>query len=205
MIAYVLGNGESRAFLNLPKITKGHTIIGCNALYRDIRVDHLICCDKRMAEEAVKNIEHKDTKIYVRDSWYRYFRKIKKDKRVNQLPQVPKPEGSRRKQDEAFHWGSGPYAVLVASALPNVTEVRLLGFDLYGIDNKINNIYKGTPNYKEAGYQAVDPSFWKYQIGKVFSYNSHIKFTIYNRVDWNMPLEWKLNNVNFSPFSLDKA
>ena len=75
--AVVIGNGESRRSINLETYKSKYTMIGCNALHRDISVDHLICCDRRMAEEATNNINNQNTKIYVRPSWFHYFRKIK--------------------------------------------------------------------------------------------------------------------------------
>ena len=44
--------------------------------------------------------------------------------------------------DEPFHWGSGPYAVLLATFLSKY--IKLIGFDLYGIDGKLNNVYENT-------------------------------------------------------------
>ena len=51
--AVVIGNGESRASLDLPNLKKIVTLIGCNAIHRDLRVDHLVCCDHRMVQEVV--------------------------------------------------------------------------------------------------------------------------------------------------------
>ena len=58
--ALVIGNGESRRHVDVSTYTQ-HTLIGCNAIHRDLNVDHLICCDRRMAEEAVTNPNTKDT------------------------------------------------------------------------------------------------------------------------------------------------
>jgi hypothetical protein len=147
-----------------------------------------------MAEEATNNPKINETKIYVRDHWYQYFRKIKKNKNVNLLPEVPTKGGLRK--DEAEHWGSGPYAVLLAAVLDH-EQIDLFGFDLYPIDRAVNNIYKGTVNYAREGSQAVDPSYWIYQIGSIFTYYPNIKFVIRNRQGWIMPEEWQKNNVEF--------
>ena len=191
--ALVIGNGESRRQTNFDSYLS-HTIIGCNAIHRDLQVHHLICCDRRMAEEATNNPKINETKIYVRDHWYQYFRKIKKNKNVNLLPEVPTKGGLRK--DEAEHWGSGPYAVLLAAVLDH-EQIDLFGFDLYPIDRAVNNIYKGTVNYAREGSQAVDPSYWIYQIGSIFTYYPNIKFVIRNRQGWIMPEEWQKNNVEF--------
>ena len=191
--ALVIGNGESRRHVDVGTYTQ-HTLIGCNAIHRDLDVHHLICCDRRMAEEAVTNLNTKDTKIYVRDHWHHYFRKIRKNKNVHLLPEVPTQ--GEAKVNHAEHWGSGGYAVLLAAVLGH-EEVTLIGFDLYPIDHTVNNIYKGTVNYARSGAQAVDPSYWIYQIASVFINYPNTTFVIYNRQDWIMPQEWRKNNVEF--------
>lgn len=194
MIAYCIGNGESRRFLNLPKITENKTVVGCNALHRDLAVDHLICCDRRMVDEAVKSDNTANTKIYVREHWFRYFRKIKKDKRINHLPDLPYT--GEKKIDQPEHWGSGTFAILVASMLEDVKEVRLIGFDLYDNNGKVNNLYKNTQHYSQKDAKAVDYSYWVYQTQKVFVHFPKVQFTIYNTKDWKMPIQWNLPNVN---------
>jgi hypothetical protein len=42
-----------------------------------------------MVAEAIANPNIGDTLIYVRDSWYHYFRKILKNKRIQHLPPIP--------------------------------------------------------------------------------------------------------------------
>jgi len=191
--ALVIGNGESRRHVDISTYPD-HVLIGCNAIHRDLNVNHLICCDRRMAEEAVNNSNTKDTEIYVRDHWHHYFRKIRKNKNINLLPEVP--TRSELKKDQAEHWGSGGYAVLLAAVLGH-EEVSLIGFDLYPIDQSVNNIYKGTVNYARTGSQAVDPSYWVYQIAAVFTHYPNTKFIIHNRQGWIMPVEWQKNNVEF--------
>ncbi len=48
--AVVLGNGESRKKLNY-SISNNYTLYGCNAIYRDQVVDHLISVDVKMQHE----------------------------------------------------------------------------------------------------------------------------------------------------------
>lgn len=189
----VIGNGQSRSQIDLESF-KSQTLIGCNAIHRDIVVDHLICCDRRMAEESTNNPSTEETQIYVRPHWFHYFRKIKKNKNVNLLPSLPY-EGESKK-DKPEHWGSGGYAVLLAATL-GFTEIELLGFDLYPIDQAVNNIYKDTQHYARTGSQPVDPSYWIYQIEKVFLYYPKTNFIIRNKELWSMPIEWRKNNVRF--------
>jgi hypothetical protein len=190
----VIGNGESRKSIDLTQFKHTHSLIGCNAIHRDLTVDHLICCDRRMAEEAHNNPLTKNTKIYVREEWYRYYRKIKKNKNVSVVPDLPYAGTSR--QDLPEHWGSGGYAVLVAAELGFKT-VKLIGFDLYSKNNKVNNVYKDTQNYSDSNKQSVDYSYWVYQIAKIFRYYPETNFLVLNEAGWEMPKEWQRGNVYF--------
>ncbi len=189
----VIGNGESRKYLDLTQFSN-RTTIGCNALHRDFTPNHLICCDRRMADEAVNNPNNFSTKIYVRDSWFHYFRKILKNKNICHLP--PLPFVGETKKDQPDHWGSGCYAILLAAHL-NFKEIKIIGFDLYSANNKVNNVYKGTTNYSKPDSQAVDYSYWVHQIAQVFRYHPTLNFIIFNKEDWEQPTDWQLPNVKF--------
>jgi len=195
--ALVVGNGESRRLVSLTNLTSLNGTVGCNALHRDLIVDHLVCCDRKMVEEAIVSTNTTQTNIYVRPDWYRYFQKIRKDKRICPVPTLPYT-GSN-KQDQPLHWGSGPYAVLLASQLQ--PTVKLLGFDLYSNHGLINNVYKDTQNYASANSKAVDYVFWIYQIAKIFKHFPSTAFYVYNTDDWKMPREWQYNNVSYRKIS----
>jgi hypothetical protein len=191
--ALVIGNGESRSQIDF-KNYQSYTLIGCNAIHRDITVDHLICCDRRMAEEATNNPNTKNSQVYVRPTWFNYFRKIKKNKNVKHLP--PLPYKGETKKDDPDHWGSGGFAVLLAAVL-QYQYIELIGFDLYPTDQAVNNIYKDTQNYAKLGSRPVDPSYWIYQIGQIFRYYPDTTFVIRNKALWKIPEEWQKNNVEF--------
>jgi len=201
MHCLVVGNGESRQGINLSKFSNKFTLVGCNAIHRDVEVEHLVCCDRRMVEEAVVSDNTKNTKIYVRPEWHKYFRKIKKDKRIYLVPEVPYEQ--TKKQDKPLNWGSGTYALLLAATLKPET-ITMLGFDLYSKDNFINNLYKGTSNYNDHKSKPVDHSYWEYQIYQVFKNFPNIQFKVYNKPNWKIPMTWKLKNVNFETFGLIK-
>lgn len=198
--ALVIGNGESRRSLNINDLRSDHTLIGCNAIHRDTLVDYLVCCDRRMVEECIENPMVRGTTVYVRDDWWRYYFKIRKHKNTKTVPALPYQ--GEKKQDQPVHWGSGPYAVLLGATL-GFKKIKLLGFDLYPINhNKVNNMYKDTENYAKKEAQAVDYSFWVYQIDKVFKYFPDIEFYIFNKNEWEMPNSWKnKNNVHFKNIS----
>lgn len=197
--ALVIGNGESRRGIDISSF-ENHTLIGCNALHRDIYVHHLICCDQRMVREAVDNPMTANTTIYVRDLWYHYFRKIRKNKNISPLPELPY-QGDKR-HDKPIHWNSGPYAVLLAALLDH-KQISMIGFDLYSTNDRVNNVYKGTDNYSHPDARPVDPAYWKYQIGKIFEYFPDIEFVIYNHSLWKIPQEWQKENVQLLSLDLD--
>ena len=47
----VIGNGESRKSLDISTLKL--PTVGCNAIFRDMKVDHLVCVDRRMIREAL--------------------------------------------------------------------------------------------------------------------------------------------------------
>jgi hypothetical protein len=190
---YVFGNGESRTSINIDKLD-GPTV-GCNAIWRDYHTDYLVCVDKRMVEEALRGkANSKRTLIYTRPDWAeRYV-----SQGIRTVP--PLPYKGEQRWDEPFQWGSGPYAVLIAAMFAKERYVNLIGFDLHSKTNTINNIYKGTPNYENTDYRAVDPRYWIHQIGMVFNCFPNIQFTIYND-DWKLPKAWKYSNVTVDTIS----
>lgn len=193
--AVVIGNGESRRSIDIESLKINNVLIGCNAVHRDIVVDHLVCCDRRMVEEAVDNPTTEHTEIYVREDWFKYYRKTQKRKNIVTVPGLPY-QGEQR-QDRPEHWGSGGYALLVAAQL-GFDNISLVGFDLYSKNNKVNNVYKDTVNYSAADQQSVDYSYWVYQVSKVFQYFPNISFTVINDQSWTMPKEWQQTNVQFT-------
>lgn len=182
---FVFGNGESRKDLDLNCFTEPK--VGCNAVHRDYYVDHLVCVDRRMVQEAL-DAKFKGT-IYTRMDWMHFF----KNTPVTILPELPY-EGNTR-PDEPFQWGSGPYAVLLAALLDD--HISLVGFDLHSQTRYVNNIYKDTANYAEASKSAVDPRYWIYQISQVFTAFPDKYFIIFNNAEWELPESWRLANVKF--------
>jgi hypothetical protein len=185
----VIGNGESRRTLDLENIKSLYTTVGCNAIHRDIAVDHLVCCDQRMVREAIKNLNIKNTRIYTRVDWADTFSKLG----VLRVPDLPYT-GSQR-WDQPFHWGSGGYALLVAAGISD--HIDIVGFDIVSTTGKVNNLYKDTANYSRSDQHPVDPTYWIYQTSMVFKSFPDKYFTVFNYNDWKMPESWCLANVKF--------
>ena len=169
----VIGNGESRKNIDLEQFRNSHIFIGCNAIYRDYDVDHIVACDRFMAYEIQKRIKNKNTVIYTREPWDNL---------------QPLPKGG-----DLITWGSGTYAIQLATEL-GFRNIVLIGFDLYSQDNVVNNIYKGTENY--AATEPIDPSYWIAHIGQIIHENPWVSFSLINSRLWTCPQEWKQSNVN---------
>lgn len=194
----VLGNGESRTFIDLHKLSKISTIVGCNAIHRDMKIDHLVCVDSAMVCEAVTS-SNSPNFLYVRPEFWNTYRKLKKYKNVCQLPDIPYVPLTRA--DYPTHWGSGTYALLIGALLANPV-IYIIGFDLYSPNQLTNNIYKDSPNYAISNAYGVDPSYWIYQSTKIFQHFKSTQFIVVNLEQWSLPQAWQLPNV--SKISIDQ-
>jgi len=187
----VIGNGESRKDVDIDVL---QTIkVGCNAIIRDYHVHHLICCDKKMVSEAITNNRISNKNIYTRSDWQNLF------PGVSMVPELWYK--SEERIDQPWHWGSGDYAVLLASELAKGQTIHLIGFDLYSTDSNVNNVYKDTQNYNKSDSRSVDPSYWIYHLAKIFDHYSQNQYIIYPHFK-NLPKSWQ-NFGNVSTQSLD--
>jgi len=184
----VIGNGESRQSLDLNKFSSHK--IGCNAIHRDYKVEHLVCVDRRMVDEAISAGVNNYALVYTRKDWIDSYQK--NYKRIREVPDLPYVGSDR--WDEPFQWGSGPYAVLLGAKLSET--VNIVGFDLYSETKSINNIYKDTQGYDISSKRPVDPRYWIHQIGKVFETYTNRKFIIFQKDSWELPKAWKHSNVS---------
>ena len=182
-IAFCIGNGESRSGLDLEQFKHYGKIYGSNAIHRDTQCDELVCCDKRMVQEALYN-DYEGT-IYTRPEWHADFAN----------PQVKRLPGFRWSQQhkwtQHFHWGSGLHAVHVACK-QGANVCIMIGHDFYSTDGKHNNIYKDTPNYWDSDHHAIDHSYWILQFGILFAEFPKTTFLFCqpNIDDWKIPNAW---------------
>ena len=139
--AFVLGNGTSRKSINLEQLKTKGTIYGCNALYRDFDPDFLVAVDVKMILEINQaKYQHRHP------VWTNPNRAYDK---MNGLNFFNPSKG----------WSSGPTALHLASEHQN-NVIYIIGFDYQGIEDKINNIYASTPNYKKSHERATFYGNW---------------------------------------------
>lgn len=179
----VIGNGESRKNIDLYELQWLGQTVGTNAVHRDFHPDHLVCCDRRMVQEAVNS--NFENPIYTRTDWYKQFSFWSNVRKVPDLPY----KGNKR-PDDTFQWGSGGHGLNVACTLAPKFVV-MIGFDLYSTTKFVNNIYKGTEHYLDSNKNPVDPSYWIYQTAKIFEHYPNIKFIQIQDDEWEPPVEWE--------------
>ena len=139
--AFVLGNGTSRKTINLNELKRKGITFGCNALYREFSPDYLIAVDTKMILEISQaGYQHQQ------QVWTNRNKNFKKIKGLNFF-----------QSDKG--WSSGPTALHFASTT-DVEDIYILGFDFIGIENKINNIYARTYNYKRIDEHATFHGNW---------------------------------------------
>ena len=182
--AFIIGNGESRNIFPIDTLKGNGVVYGCNAIYRDYVTEYLCCADRHMCQQAV-NAVGKGTTIYTRDKWADQFAHWPNVKKFPDLPY-----SGEKRQDEPFHWGTGPYAgVLGLTFKPKA--IFMLGFDLHPLEkDKVNNMYDGTEGYTYIK-RPVDPSYWIYQFHKLMGYSDpDTRWIVVNHDRWEMPKEW---------------
>lgn len=175
--AFVLGNGRSRLGVKLKKLKKRGTVYGCNALYREFAPDYLIAVDPKMIFEICDQNWQLENEVWTNpNSRYDKYKNLKTFKN---------PRG----------WSSGPTALLKACN-DGHNEIFILGFDYYGIDNKFNNVYSDTHNYKKSSDTATFYGNWMRQSETCFREFRDINFYRLVGPETKIIPEWKqINNL----------
>ena len=65
--AFCFGNGKSRLNFDMDVIKDRGTTFGCNAIYRDMVVDHLITVDNEITHEIYRSGYCQDNQTHIRD------------------------------------------------------------------------------------------------------------------------------------------
>ncbi|MAF35667.1 hypothetical protein CL622_00935, partial [archaeon] len=147
---FVIANGESRKDFDTNRLWPFAPIIGINAIYRDgSKLDYLVGVDIKMMNEVGES-GYRDAEVWTyprQQIKHNYFKRFKQDK----------------------GWSSGPTAIILALE-KGFDEIYILGMDFCGIQingkSKLrhNNMYKGTPNYRDSKREATFHGNWENQM-----------------------------------------
>ena len=138
-IAFVWGNGESRrkadrmysSFWGDLRMIGTH--YGCNAMYRDMVLDHLVVIDPNMLNEIANDKRKYSDNYHV---WTGYRNPKQWGAKVKNIPKNKR-------------WNAGTSAAHLAVQHGHNT-IFLIGHDLEPCPNGLtNNIYKSTDNYRK--------------------------------------------------------
>ena len=159
-IAFVLGNGTSRKDINHHNLKRYGTVYGCNALFREFAPDHVVCVDTKMVTE-------------INDAQYQHKHNVwsNRNKLTERTPGI-------KIIDPNKGWSSGPTALMIASQHGHKV-IYIMGFDYVGIgeqQEKVNNIYAGTRNYKKTTDKATYYGNWLRQTTNVIKENKNIQY-----------------------------
>ena len=134
-IAFVIGNGKSRAGLNLEPLMLLGQVIGCNALYREFHPHILVAIDESFFKHLIEIEYHLNNRLVTKMP--KYYRS-----------RIPGVEYFDRKHDKV---NSGTVAFQIA-VNSDPDEIFLIGFDLGG-----PNMYTGQPGYHQ--HMKREPEF----------------------------------------------
>jgi hypothetical protein len=182
-MGFVVGNGESRLTVPADMYAKWDTW-ACNLAYRQFQPKHLVCCDRAMLVAALSDYQNHRSELWTRRRW---FDSIAMEK-VNQLPDLPFTQEHR--WDRHMDWGSGVYAAYLA-CLSQHNVLLFIGFDLWGKNGRLNNVFADQQGYAAADSAEIDPSCWIYQFGRLFQNYPDKQFVFLNWPDWPVPEEWE--------------
>lgn len=197
-VAFVLGNGTSRQGVSLNSLQQIGPIYACNAVYRSFNPDYLIAVDTKMVLEIAKAGYQLKNEV-----WTNYNKTYEKLRGFNYF-------------EPSLGWSSGPTALQLASDHCYET-IYILGFDYQGNDEKVNNIFADSPNYKKSSDRATYYGNWLRQSGIVMQKNTKIRYirvlgennfipepfkTLSNLEHISMPTFLKtIKNSSFEPIS----
>lgn len=144
MTAFVLGNGRSRAPIDVDHLLKIGAVYGCNALYRSHTPTVLVATDKPISTEIQETGYSAANRFYTR----------------RPLPN----KGAQKVPQKYFGFSSGPIATAIA-AMDGNTKIYLLGFDMGPSETgRFNNVYADTNFYKSSTDSPTYTGNWTRQL-----------------------------------------
>ena len=190
-LGFVIGNGESRLKYDLSILREQGLIYGCNALYKDFEPDLLISVDANMVKKILKS-DYKGEVLYIGIGTRKFF--------LNRSHPENKP-GMENFVINSRGFAAGPSAVwLMIHYFPNIKIINLIGFDLYGKNGKINNVYAGKDDcYQPADSNAVVFRSWVEHLAIIFKENPGVQFFRVGNMEDSVPEDWQdISNIQFS-------
>lgn len=181
--AFVLGNGVTRLQVDCESLLDYGHVYGCNRIYSEFAPTVLVSTDKEMAHEIQMSGYSSNHIHYTRKN-----HKIDKS-------------GTRILPNLYHDMSSGP-ACLGLASISNASYLFMIGMDLKGVNNKINNIYAGTENYKDKNSPPTPYINWVNQINTIMKNHQDKRFMHVNPID-GFTDESFFNNTNFEIVSLD--
>ena len=222
MKIFVIGNGESRKDFNLNSLTGKGIIIGCNAIYRDMKPHILVAmdgkyenksCDYGMIKEIRENCNFLKDVIFVwRDRIGDKLRDIRLVIENNVLSGTMYEDEVLNKKLETYDegWASGPTGLYAAlqHIFPFhfiIDGVYLIGFDLSRLPNgKGNSMYKGTNNYIPIQSTGATHNTSAEQLKKCFNRYKDVDFYRVIQDINNIPKQWygctNVKNITYEDF-----
>jgi len=163
MAAFVLGNGVSRAPVDVDDLMRLGPVYGCNALYRTHAPTALVATDRPIAEEIQNSGYSLRHRFYTR----------------RPLPNT----GAQAVPRPYFGFSSGPIALALAAAENANSRVYLLGYDLGPTESgKFNNLFADTEHYKTSAAAPTFTGNWIRQIVTVMRDHPDCQFLrVYGR------------------------
>jgi hypothetical protein len=182
--AFVLGNGRSRLNIDLNRLRGKGKIYGCNALYREFSPDVLVSVDIKMVIEICTSGYHNTHEVWSNPN--------SKFVEYTNLKLFSNPKG----------WSSGPTALL-KSCLDRHERVYILGFDFQGINDRLNNVYANTKNYRSSEDTATYFGNWMKQSETIFREYNNVEFIRVNEAGAYIKRDWQMIN-NFKDIYYDE-
>ena len=173
-IAFILGNGITRLQVNCESLLDYGYVYGCNRIYQEFAPSVLVSTDKGISEE-IQNTKYSASNVH-------YTRQQTKIKNSGSLI-IPDP----------YHgMSSGPAGLGIASET-NASYFYLIGMDLKGVNNKVNNIYAGTTYYRNKNEVATVFENWVNQIETIMKKFINKRYIHVNPLDNFVPQQWERN------------
>ena len=155
--AFVIGNGTSRSPIDIEDLSIIGNTYGCNSLYRTFSPDYLVAVDVKMILEISKQGYQRKNNVWTNPN--------KAYTRIQDLNTFSPSKG----------WSSGPTALWLASQ-HGYDRIYILGFDYRGVNDKFNNVYADTPNYKKSEDGATFFGNWLRQTVSVIKEHKNIQY-----------------------------